>query len=349
MELFIYANGFATAYFIIQSIYLWRRDDKRRIIRILSISYLLWAVMLIKDLWLAFPQHYTEDWLRAIAFADGLTVVSYAMILLELTSPSWVTARRVAWLAAPFPLFYLWAWMDGGEWSYYVYMVFIILYALTALGVATKWAQRYIRYVRQNYSYLKGVDISWVSYTFAFYITLQLVWLLITVVGSPVEDAIYYLMTVVFWELFLRKCLTLQPLSYKEMAEMVEEQNLRKHPLPSYYSFATNFERVMIEEQIYLRSDLKLGDLAKRFNTNRTYLSTYFTNVVKQTFYDYINGLRIEQKGIPLMKEHPEYSLDYVAEQSGFNSQSTFRRAFKKKTGQTPREFLSELGNDNER
>jgi AraC-like DNA-binding protein len=203
--------------------------------------------------------------------------------------------------------------------------------------------------VRQNYSYLKGVDISWVSYTFAFYITLQLVWLLITVVGSPVEDAIYYLMTVVFWELFLRKCLTLQPLSYKEMAEMVEEQNLRKQPLPSYYSFATNFERVMIEEQIYLRSDLKLGDLAKRFNTNRTYLSTYFTNVVKQTFYDYINGLRIEQKGIPLMKEHPEYSLDYVAEQSGFNSQSTFRRAFKKKTGQTPREFLSELGNDNER
>ena len=53
-------------------------------------------------------------------------------------------------------------------------------------------------------------------------------------------------------------------------------------------------------------------------------------------FYDYINAMRINKKSVPLMQEHPEYTLDYVAQQSGFNSLSTFRRAFRKYTGTTP-------------
>ena len=43
-----------------------------------------------------------------------------------------------------------------------------------------------------------------------------------------------------------------------------------------------------------------------------------------------------------MLREHPEYTLDYVANESGFASISTFRRAFLKLTGKTPRQFITD-------
>jgi AraC-like DNA-binding protein len=40
------------------------------------------------------------------------------------------------------------------------------------------------------------------------------------------------------------------------------------------------------------------------------------------------------------MQEHPEYTLEYIAAESGFSSISTFRRAFYKFTGKAPSQFF---------
>ena len=95
----------------------------------------------------------------------------------------------------------------------------------------------------------------------------------------------------------------------------------------------------MDEQRLYLNKNLTLADLAQALNTNRTYVSQYLSQVRGQTFYDYINQLRIQQVSIPMLKEHPEYTLEYVASQSGFASISTFRRAFLKLTGLSPRQY----------
>ena len=92
----------------------------------------------------------------------------------------------------------------------------------------------------------------------------------------------------------------------------------------------------MDEQQLYLNSNLTLQDLAQALNTNRTYMSNYLSQVRGQSFYDFINQLRIERVSLPMMREHPEYKLEHVAKESGFASISTFRRAFIKLTGQTP-------------
>ena len=98
-------------------------------------------------------------------------------------------------------------------------------------------------------------------------------------------------------------------------------------------------EQIVEEQKLYLKKDLTLADLGHVLGTNRTYVSNYLSQVRGQTFYDYINQMRIEKVSIPMMREHPEYTLDYVATQSGFASISTFRRAFIKLTGQTPRQY----------
>ena len=96
----------------------------------------------------------------------------------------------------------------------------------------------------------------------------------------------------------------------------------------------------MEQEALYLNKDLTLTDLAVAIGTNRTYLSRYLSQVQQQTFYDYINRLRLNKKSIPLMKDHPEYTLEFVASESGFKSISTFRRAFIKLTGLNPSNYF---------
>ena len=48
--------------------------------------------------------------------------------------------------------------------------------------------------------------------------------------------------------------------------------------------------------------------------------------------------MRIDH-AIQLLKEHPNYTIKAIAEESGINSMPTFHNLFKKKTGMTPFEF----------
>lgn len=336
MEWYLYTNGFATAYFLFYGVHLWRRKDARRFVRIISVTLVIWALLLLKDLWLVHPERYVGENLRAVAYLDGVCAVCFSLLLLELTRPGWITWRKLAWWISPFPLFVLLGLVHRGVTIHIAYMVFLILFSVITLAMAYRWANRYSRFVRENYSSLNDIDLSWMPLVFAFYVLLQLFWLYVTLRQSPWMDGVYNLASVFAWHVFIRKCLALQPLSQEELQEIVSECKKKDQDAPYNYPFAACFEKVMCEEELYLKKGLTVSELAVRFNTNRTYLNSYFTNVVQQTFYDYINGLRIELKALPLMCEHPEYTLDYVADVCGFTATSTFRRAFKKKMGYPP-------------
>ena len=55
------------------------------------------------------------------------------------------------------------------------------------------------------------------------------------------------------------------------------------------------------------------------------------------TFFDYVNNLRVEH-AVSLLK-NSDLRLNVIAEQSGFNSISTFRRVFAAKQQCTPSEY----------
>lgn len=99
----------------------------------------------------------------------------------------------------------------------------------------------------------------------------------------------------------------------------------------------------MEQKELYLNPQLSIKDLATHVGTNRTYLSDYFVNVLQTTFYDYVNGLRIEKKSIPLMQEHPDYTIERIATESGFNSISTFHRSFQKLKGMSPGTYKKKM------
>jgi len=90
----------------------------------------------------------------------------------------------------------------------------------------------------------------------------------------------------------------------------------------------------------YLDSKLTLKSLAEQTNIPATELSFIINNELNQNFFDFVNHYRIEEvkKNIKSPK-FQNYSLFAIAMESGFNSNTSFHRIFKKITGQTPAEY----------
>ena len=94
-------------------------------------------------------------------------------------------------------------------------------------------------------------------------------------------------------------------------------------------------QRHCIDTQLYLQHDLNLLQLAKAIGTNRFYLSQYFSRQ-GTTYNAYINGLRIDHfislyRRAVAAKEH--FTVQQLANDSGYRSYSTFNLAFKQRMG----------------
>ena len=104
---------------------------------------------------------------------------------------------------------------------------------------------------------------------------------------------------------------------------------------------------IFVEQKKFKKSDVSLEKLAKEFKTNPAYLSTVINTYKNKNFTDYINGLRIDFFFTEIINDNNSdflrYSIDGIAKDLGFNSLSTFSRAFKKEKGVNPSVFLKEL------
>ena len=97
------------------------------------------------------------------------------------------------------------------------------------------------------------------------------------------------------------------------------------------------FER----EKPYLNPELTLEKLSKDLNSNRTYISKIFKEEMNTNFNNFINDYRVSYAK-SLFASQKEMKMNEVAQQSGFNSYSTFFRVFKEQTGVSPQNFLDQ-------
>lgn len=102
-----------------------------------------------------------------------------------------------------------------------------------------------------------------------------------------------------------------------------------------------NRERNIAEICQYIREhymeNLELVQLAKQFNYNYNYLSTYFNQQVTEGFSGYLNHIRIE-KACELLSNTPQ-SIARISEMVGYSDHSYFCRVFKNIKGRTPSQW----------
>lgn len=95
-------------------------------------------------------------------------------------------------------------------------------------------------------------------------------------------------------------------------------------------------------EEVYKKANLTLTDIAGLLDTNRNIVSKAINQEFNMNFNDFVNKKRAEAVIERLRKgEHVDSTLLGIALDCGFNSKTTFNRAFKKHTGATPKQFIS--------
>ncbi|WP_284462456.1 helix-turn-helix domain-containing protein [Chryseobacterium sp.] len=93
-------------------------------------------------------------------------------------------------------------------------------------------------------------------------------------------------------------------------------------------------------DHIYTDSTLNREKVAEKLGISAGYVSQIVNTITGDNFANYINQYRVEAvKEMISDPEYENYTLLTMGLESGFTSKTTFYKAFKKVTGQTPNEY----------
>lgn len=271
------------------------------------------------------------------------TVMPFAAcVLYELTHPNALRMPHVLLQVAPFMMM-LGAYMV--TWSPLVYsisMCVALAYGIVAIGCSAYSARAYRRQLMQWSSYTEGLDLRWLRHIVCAFLGVLVVWSLASMCEPQWVAALYnFSAGALFFA--LAYCLMCQDVpDWASVMLEGEETDGKQEPAQNAYHFVEDFHKAFDEGRVYLDNRLTIAKLAESLGTNRTYLSSYINNELHCTFYEFVNRRRVEYaKGLLAEKDDP---LDVVAVLAGFNSLSSFRRAFLLYEDMTPGQYRTEHG-----
>jgi AraC-like DNA-binding protein len=127
----------------------------------------------------------------------------------------------------------------------------------------------------------------------------------------------------------------------KEEKKKYASSSLTKKELAEYLK---KIQALMSNEKIFLKNDLKIGNVAEKIGLPVNYVSQVINEKLGKNFYDFINEYRVDE----VKKRFADTKYDYltilaIGFDSGFNSKTAFYSAFKKNTGVIPSEFKKNL------
>lgn len=96
-----------------------------------------------------------------------------------------------------------------------------------------------------------------------------------------------------------------------------------------------------------IREKLSLGEVAQGVHASKFYFCRLFHDVTGQRFTAYVSALRIEKA--KQLLHNPQYRVNEVAFEVGFQSMTQFNRRFKEIVGESPTNYRSRFRVDAER
>lgn len=116
-------------------------------------------------------------------------------------------------------------------------------------------------------------------------------------------------------------------------------------PLPEDLElWKQRIERLIVEQRYFENPELSVFDLAQQLDTYPKKISQTINLAFEMNFNDYINRFRVEAVIEKIeSKKDQNLTLLGIALDCGFNSKSTFNRAFKRYTGVSPKEYFGKM------
>lgn len=104
---------------------------------------------------------------------------------------------------------------------------------------------------------------------------------------------------------------------------------------------------VLEREKLFLNPDIRVGDLAERLYTNKSYLAQTIKIKLNKNFCQLVHYYRVRE-AMRIYSQNPELTITQLCRRVGFNSMTTFNTAFGRNTGYTPAEWCKEYRKRNE-
>lgn len=338
-ELYYFIEGIAMMFFGIMAVQnLWQRDHRLRFI--LGWVLLYWTVQHVCSVVFA-PAYLSESrrYEHIISAFDITAAPTCCFLLLELCRPGWLTWRKVLWHELPFVVLGAASILTDSVTVHYLLIGVFVLYGIGVSAATVHYITLYNKFLRAHYSYEENVNLRWLYAVLLTFLLLMLVYAVCSIYNTLPGDRIYVAGSIVGWAMICYFIRNQESVLYELEAARSEETG--DGPDDAAAEDAPDLGRLIEERfiapQLYLNPQLKLGDMAQAIGTNRTYLSQYLNKVLKTSFYEYVNTLRLEH-ALRLI-EHSQYSIKSIAAIAGFNSYSTFRRTFIAKYHLPPQEY----------
>ena len=128
--------------------------------------------------------------------------------------------------------------------------------------------------------------------------------------------------------------------------EVLEEKNSTEVPEETKQQILEGLKKLE-KQEYYLKQECNSYNVAKKINTNTSYLSKVINSHYGINFNTYINDLRINYTIVRLKNDviFRSYSIQSIAEEVGYKSADSFTKYFKKDTGLNPSFYIKEIKN----
>ena len=277
---------------------------------------------------------------------DSITFFPLAIIVLltmlqDRQRPLWPVWAMVM----PLVVVMLWCVISQSNSLLPMFIVYLLLMTVGLTIYMVRALRQYGRWLRDNYADLEHKEV-WQSFVVLAILLLVFSSYMLSDGTSAYEYALQ-LVVIVLVGYLLWRVETLSDLSIPQQQDLPADLNNidKDESNVSPNDFTDNIEPLLqkycIDTQLYLQHDLAISQLAKAIGINRFYLSQYFSSK-EMNYNTYINDLRINHF-VSLYHEavatHRSFTIQELANDSGYRSYSTFNFAFKQRMGLTAREW----------
>lgn len=109
-------------------------------------------------------------------------------------------------------------------------------------------------------------------------------------------------------------------------------------------------EKSMVDDKIFLRKNLKISELAEEVHQNEKMVSRAINHFSSGNFNSMINNFRVEKAEEMISSgEFEHYTIEAIADESGFANKVSFYHAFKGRFGMSPKEYWALKQSANQR
>lgn len=336
-----YIYGLSTMFYGMMTWLFWRKGG--RLAKLVALLMGTICLQCIKDLFFIGDIHEEFTW-AVVTSLDIVAIPMYAFILMELIKPGLVTKRLMFLHEMPFVLIPLLFIATQQFVFYYLLVGGAAIYGTYFLLWSTFNIPRYNRQLKELFSYTENINLNWLRVIlYSFYLILS-IWILTSIAIHINVECLYMGGSLLLWiiiDFFIYK--------HESVLDELQEENgtdlllstAEKIESDVTPDLSKRIAALFQEQQIFLNPQLKVSDVAMAVGSNRTYVSHFFNREMGTTFYDYVNGMRIDYSCQLL--EATNDSIRSIAEKSGFNSSQAYIRVFTRIKGMTPAAYRATL------